>query len=31
MRYDFGRWPADSNELLIRLTFWFSRNTWLVS
>jgi hypothetical protein len=23
-------WPADGNELLIRLTFWFSLNYWLV-
>jgi hypothetical protein len=31
MRYNFDAWPADSNELMIRLSFWFSRNTWLVS
>jgi hypothetical protein len=27
---DFNHWPADANELLIRLKFYWSRNTWLV-
>lgn len=29
-RYDMDAWPADGNELMVRLWFWFSRNTWLV-
>jgi hypothetical protein len=27
---DFDAWPEDSNELMIRLWFWFSCNFWLV-
>jgi len=29
-RYDMTAWPADTNELMVRLWFWFSRNSWLV-
>lgn len=29
-RRDFGMWPADANELIVRLYGWWSRNQWLV-
>lgn len=30
IRYNFNAWPADGNELIVRLSGWFSLNAWLV-